>query len=129
MLLVSNLGLAKAAPRLRQPILSTTTIRHHNHNYERKRLSQSVDSTRPGTHSITSGPLDPPLSELTLPEFYRTQILPHHATRPALISRHERDVRWNFAEFDVQIERMARGLLAAGVKPGDRVATIMGNCR
>ncbi|GAB1523529.1 hypothetical protein RhiTH_006679 [Rhizoctonia solani] len=63
-----------------------------------------------------------------MPDFYRTQILPNHASRPALISRHENNVRWNFAEFDVRIERMARGLLVAGVKPGDRVAAIMGNC-
>ncbi|ELU39155.1 AMP-binding domain-containing protein [Rhizoctonia solani AG-1 IA] len=119
---MSNLG-------LRRSLLSTTTIRHRLYIHERRYLSQTVDSTRPGTHSIVSGPLDPPLSELTMPDFYRTQILPNHASRPALISRHENNVRWNFAEFDVRIERMARGLLVAGVKPGDRVAAIMGNCR
>ncbi|KAF8678896.1 AMP-binding enzyme C-terminal domain [Rhizoctonia solani] len=118
---MSNLG-------LRRSLLSTTTIRHRLYIHERRYLSQTVDSTRPGTHSIVSGPLDPPLSELTMPDFYRTQILPNHASRPALISRHENNVRWNFAEFDVRIERMARGLLVAGVKPGDRVAAIMGNC-
>ncbi|KAH7329856.1 hypothetical protein B0J17DRAFT_740524 [Rhizoctonia solani] len=125
---MSNVGFAKAASRLRQSITSAKTQRHHLYLHERKHLSHLTYSVQPGTHSIVSGPLDPPLSELTLPDFYRTQILPHHASRPALISRHENDVRWDFAEFDVQIERIARGLLTAGVKPGDRVATIMGNC-
>ncbi|KAF8740229.1 AMP-binding enzyme C-terminal domain, partial [Rhizoctonia solani] len=125
---MSNLGLVKGPSCLRRPLLSTTTIRHRLYIHERRYLSHTVDSTRPGTHSIVSGPLDPPLSELTMPDFYRTQILPNHASRPALISRHENKVRWNFAEFDVRIERMARGLLVAGVKPGDRVAAIMGNC-
>ncbi|KAG8682681.1 hypothetical protein FRC08_014806, partial [Ceratobasidium sp. 394] len=85
-------------------------------------------SVKPGTHSLVSGPLDPPLVELTFPAYYKEHILAKHASRPALISRHEANVRWTFAEFDTQIERMARGLLAAGVKPGDRVATILGNC-
>ncbi|CUA74535.1 hypothetical protein RSOLAG22IIIB_05595 [Rhizoctonia solani] len=125
---MSNLGLVRAASRVRQSTTLTTSLRRYLNIHERKYLSHTAYSVQPGTHSIVSGPLEPPLSELTLPDFYRTQILPHHASRPALISRHERNVRWDFAEFDIQIERMARGLLAAGIKPGDRVATIMGNC-
>ncbi|CAE6467966.1 unnamed protein product [Rhizoctonia solani] len=125
---MSNLGIANVASRLRQSTTSVKTLRRGLYIHERRHVSGLAYSVQPCTHSIVSGPLDPPLSELTLPDFYRTQILPHHASRPALISRHEHNVRWDFAEFDVQIERMARGLLAAGVKPGDRVATIMGNC-
>ncbi|KDN40110.1 hypothetical protein RSAG8_08310, partial [Rhizoctonia solani AG-8 WAC10335] len=125
---MSNLGLTRAASRVRQSVTPVKPLRRHIYIHERKNLSHTAYSVQPGTHSIVSGPLDPPLSELTLPKFYRTQILPYHASRPALISRHEHNVRWDFAEFDVQIERMARGLLAAGVKPGDRVAIIMGNC-
>ncbi|KAG8682084.1 hypothetical protein FRC11_000269, partial [Ceratobasidium sp. 423] len=120
-------NLAKAASHLWRSVTPATT-RCRLYIHERKHLSHTAYSVQPGSLSIVSGPLDPPLSELTLPDFYRTQILPHHASRPALISRHERNVRWDFAEFDIQIERMARGLLAAGVKPGDRVATIMGSC-
>ncbi|KAG8713907.1 hypothetical protein FRC08_012656 [Ceratobasidium sp. 394] len=90
--------------------------------------SHASTSVKPGTHSLVSGPLDPPLVELTFPAYYKEHILAKYASRPALISRHEANVRWTFAEFDTQIERMARGLLAADVKPGDRVATILGNC-
>ncbi|CAE6467343.1 unnamed protein product [Rhizoctonia solani] len=127
---MSNLGLMRATSRVRQSVTPAPVIPLRRHVYikGRKYLSHTAYSVQPGTHSIVSGPLNPPLSELTLPNFYRTQILPHHAPRPALISRHEHNVRWDFAEFDIQIERMARGLLAAGIKPGDRVATIMGNC-
>ncbi|CAE6521746.1 unnamed protein product [Rhizoctonia solani] len=125
---MSNLGLMRAAFRVRQSVVPARPLRYRVYIKGRKYLSHTAYSVQPGTHSIVSGPLDPPLSELTLPNFYRTQILPHHASRPALISRHEHNVRWDFAEFDIQIERMARGLLAAGIKPGDRVATIMGNC-
>jgi hypothetical protein len=92
-------------------------------------ISTTANTVKPQTHSIVSGSLDPPLVELTLPAYYKEHILAKHDSRPALISRHEPNVRWNFAEFDLQIERMARGLLAAGVKPGDRVATILGSCR
>ncbi|KAF8608096.1 acyl-CoA synthetase [Ceratobasidium sp. AG-I] len=91
-------------------------------------LSQASRSIKPLTHSIVSGPLDPPLVELTLPAYYKEHILANHASRPALISRHELNIRWTFAELDAQVEKMARGLLTAGVKPGDRVATILGNC-
>ncbi|EUC57442.1 long chain fatty acid acyl-CoA ligase, putative [Rhizoctonia solani AG-3 Rhs1AP] len=125
---MSNLGLMRAAFRVRQSVVPARPLRYRVYIKGRKYLSHTAYSVQPGTHSIVSGPLDPPLSELTLPNFYRTQILPHHASRPALISRHEHNVRWDFAEFDIQIERMARGLLAASIKPGDRVATIMGNC-
>ncbi|KAJ1305913.1 hypothetical protein OPQ81_010632 [Rhizoctonia solani] len=125
---MSSLGFTKAPSRLWRSVAPPTALHRFLYVQERRNISHAVHSAQPGTHSIVSGPIDPPLSELTLPDFYRTQILPHHASRPALISRHEYNIRWDFAEFDVQIERMARGLLAAGIKPGDRVATIMGNC-
>lgn len=116
------------ALRLRYPALRR--IHHHQLCSSQTRLVSQVSHTiKPLTHSIVSGPLEPPLVELTLPAYYKEHILPNHASRPALISRHERNVRWTFAELDIQVEQMARGLLAAGVKPGDRVATILGNCR
>jgi len=39
---------------------------------------------------------------------------------PALIVRHQ-DIRWTYREFHRQVERLATGLLALGVEPGDRV--------
>jgi hypothetical protein len=109
---------------------STSRAAYQQRYSKKARLLSCTTSTiKPQTHSVVSGTLDPPLVELTLPAYYKEHILTKHDSRPALISRHEPNVRWNFAEFDLQIERMARGLLAAGVKPGDRIATILGSCR
>jgi fatty-acyl-CoA synthase len=40
--------------------------------------------------------------------------------RPALVVR-QQDVRWNYAQFRDEVERVAAGLLAMGLEPGDRV--------
>src|SRR6185503_6607331 len=37
------------------------------------------------------------------------------------------DVRWTYAEFDRIVNRLARGLLAAGIGAGDRVAILSRN--
>jgi len=39
----------------------------------------------------------------------------------ALVVRHQ-DIRWSYAEFDAQVDRLARALLATGLNQGDRVA-------
>ncbi len=41
--------------------------------------------------------------------------------REAIVVRHQ-SIRWTYAEFDQQIERVACGLIAAGIARGDRVA-------
>jgi fatty-acyl-CoA synthase len=43
-----------------------------------------------------------------------------HPTREALVVRHQ-DIRWNYAEYLREVDRLATGLLALGVEPGDRV--------
>jgi fatty-acyl-CoA synthase len=40
--------------------------------------------------------------------------------RPALVVR-QQDVRWTYSEFHAEVERVAAGLLALGLEPGDRV--------
>ena len=97
------------------------------------------------SQSAVSGPLDPPLSYKTLPQFFQTEIVGKHAERPALICRKEArgshgapssrnlgvstHLAWDFHEFDMHINALARGLLATGVQKGDRVGVIMGNNR
>jgi len=40
--------------------------------------------------------------------------------RPAFVSCHQ-DIRYTYAEFDAEVDRVARGLMAAGLEAGDRV--------
>jgi long-chain acyl-CoA synthetase len=57
------------------------------------------------------------------------EILPHaadrHAERTALIVE---DRQFSFRELDSMSNRVANGLVAAGVKPGDRVSLFGANC-
>jgi fatty-acyl-CoA synthase len=60
-----------------------------------------------------------PLRGETIGEMWNA-IVREHGAREALVSRAQ-GIRWTYAELDAQVERCARGLLAAGVAKGDRV--------
>jgi acyl-CoA synthetase (AMP-forming)/AMP-acid ligase II len=95
--------------------------------------------------SSVEGPLNPPLSNSTLSEYFSREIFEKQGTRPALICRNEpprahggplsrnlgvkTHLAWDFEEFDRHIKAVARGLLTMGVKKGDRVGVLMGNNR
>jgi hypothetical protein len=97
------------------------------------------------TLSSVQGSLHPPLTCDTLSSYIASQILPRHASRPALICRSEAPgshggpssrnlgvtshLAWDFEEFNSHTNALARGLLKMGVKKGDRVGVIMGNSR
>jgi fatty-acyl-CoA synthase len=74
----------------------------------------------PGTqssysHGTTSTPL---LGETIGANLERT--IARVPDRPALISRHQ-GLHWTYAQFNLEIDRVARALLAAGLATGDRV--------
>jgi fatty-acyl-CoA synthase len=48
------------------------------------------------------------------------RVTAQHADNIALIVRHQ-DIRWNYAELRHEVDRLATGLLALGIEPGDRV--------
>ncbi|KAI0042332.1 acyl-CoA synthetase [Auriscalpium vulgare] len=93
--------------------------------------------------SSVQGPRTPPLDHRPFPSFFREEILDKRGDRPALIAPRERPrahggplspnlgaqghLAWSFGEFDRHIHALARGLLALGVKQGDRVGVVMGN--
>jgi long-chain acyl-CoA synthetase len=56
-------------------------------------------------------------------------LLPHHARyrpdRPAVVCG---DIRLTFREFERRVNRTANALLGLGLGPGDKVATVLGNC-
>ena len=49
------------------------------------------------------------------------------AARPGLAVLHQ-DVHWSFGELDREVERVARGLIACGLEPGERVGIWAPNC-
>ncbi|HUI58903.1 MAG TPA: AMP-binding protein [Steroidobacteraceae bacterium] len=49
------------------------------------------------------------------------------ASRAALVASHQ-NRRYSFAELDAEVERVARGLLAFGLQPGERVGIWAPNC-
>jgi fatty-acyl-CoA synthase len=71
------------------------------------------------TTSPTAGPQAPPLLEETIGATLR-RIAGRYGDREALVSRHQ-DVRLSYAALDRAVDRVARGLLAAGLATGDRV--------
>ncbi|KAI5121807.1 hypothetical protein M0805_009799 [Coniferiporia weirii] len=106
-------------------------------------LAKSRSSRSLLTASYVEGPKEPPLDTRTLGAFFETQLLPNLSSKPALICRKEPPrahagpqqynlgrsdcLAWSFEELHRHTEALARGLLALGVKKGDRVGVIMGN--
>ena len=70
--------------------------------------------------SQTSGSTDVPLIEQTIDANFRSTVQ-EWPDRDAIVVRHQ-NIRWTYAELDHQIARVAKGLIAAGIKRGDRVA-------
>jgi fatty-acyl-CoA synthase len=56
-----------------------------------------------------------------------SRIAADHAQRPALIVR-EQGIRWCYAELAEAVDRLAGGLLALGLEPGERVGIWSLNC-
>ena len=55
------------------------------------------------------------------------RIVASYPERDALVVRHQ-NVRWTYAEFAARVERVARGLVAIGLRPGDRLGIWAPNC-
>ena len=116
----------------------------HNH-WRRLSIYNSRRARRFLTLSSVQGPLHPPLVTNTLSQYFQSEILQNHSTRPALICRKElprahhgplsrnlgvvSHLAWDFEELDRHSNALARGLLGMGVRKGDRVGVVMGNIR
>ena len=69
--------------------------------------------------SYTRGPQDNPLLAMTIGEAFDTTVR-LHARREALVVRHQ-NLRYSWGELAEVVEDCARGLLALGLLPGDRL--------
>lgn len=78
------------------------------------------------TPSILHGPVDPPLSDFTLGELLELQC--QHNGEADCISIPWTGARWSYDDLRRQSSLIARALLAEGIRHGDRVAIMAGNC-
>ncbi len=78
------------------------------------------------TLSVGAGPSDKPLLNETIGHaFDRTAA--QFPDNPGLIVSHQ-CIRWTYAEYQQEVDRLATGLLALGIQPGDRVGIWAPNC-
>jgi len=76
--------------------------------------------------SYFKGADQPPLLDATIGD-YLDDIAARFPHRQALVARHQ-GVCWTYGEYLCEIEKLARGLLALGIRPGDRVGIWAPNC-
>jgi fatty-acyl-CoA synthase len=76
--------------------------------------------------SYAQGETSPPLLEETIGANLE-RIVAEHGDREALVEV-ATGRRWTYAEFDSDVNRLARGLLATGIEKGDRVGIWAPNC-
>ncbi|TFH15333.1 MAG: AMP-binding protein [Acidimicrobiales bacterium] len=69
--------------------------------------------------ALEVGPTSAPLLEETIGQNLARTVAAH-GSRDAVVSRHQ-DIRWSYDEFAARVERLAGGLLGAGLDVGDRV--------
>ncbi len=77
-------------------------------------------------HSYGCGTAQAPLIYQTIGELLE-QMAVEHSEREALVIPHQ-GVRWTYAEYRREIDRLATGLLALGLQPGDRLGIWAPNC-
>jgi fatty-acyl-CoA synthase len=78
------------------------------------------------TLSHAVGETEPPLLEETIPDNLDATVA-RFGDRDALVDVAQ-GIRWTYAEFGAEVDRLARALLAAGVAKGDRVGIWAPNC-
>lgn len=76
--------------------------------------------------SHTVGETDVPLLEQTIPDNLDATVA-RFGDREALVDV-QRGIRWTYAEFAGEVDRLARALLAVGVDTGERVGVWAPNC-
>ncbi|HLJ03137.1 MAG TPA: AMP-binding protein [Solirubrobacteraceae bacterium] len=76
--------------------------------------------------SYAHGPSETPLLGETIGENFDLAVA-SYADREAVVVAHQ-DVRWTYAELAERVDRLARGLIAFGLQPGDRMGIWAPNC-
>jgi len=79
-----------------------------------------------GNESYAKGPDEPPLLVETIGANLE-RVVAEHGDREALVERAS-GRRWTYAEFDADVDALARGLIAADIAKGDRIGIWAPNC-
>ena len=81
---------------------------------------------RPSALSFVSGAGAQPLLYRTVDGALKAAVL-EAGNRAALVVPSQ-SIRWTYAEFDREVERVARGMVACGLEPGERIGIWAPNC-
>jgi acyl-CoA synthetase (AMP-forming)/AMP-acid ligase II len=76
--------------------------------------------------SIVSGPLDPPLLQLTLSQLLYQQVEEYPNNEAVIIPW--TGARWTYRKLWTESSLLARAMLKYGIRPRDRVGIMSGNC-
>jgi acyl-CoA synthetase (AMP-forming)/AMP-acid ligase II len=76
--------------------------------------------------SLVSGPLDPPLLQLTLSQLLSQQVELYPNNEAVVIPW--TGARWTYQKLWEESSLLARALLKEGVRPRDRIGIMSGNC-
>ncbi|AZQ10702.1 AMP-binding protein [Shewanella khirikhana] len=82
-------------------------------------MSLSAPNQFPLNQSLYRGDTNEPLTEDTIGS-YLQKIADRFPDRDAIVMHHQ-DIRWSYRRYLTEIDRLATGLLALGIGPGDRV--------
>ncbi|GLB04875.1 putative long-chain-fatty-acid-CoA ligase [Aspergillus vadensis CBS 113365] len=95
-----------------------------------RRLQQTLSHFQPPKPtqklSIVHGPTEPALLDITLGELLTLQSL-QYGDYECLVFPWT-GARWTYSNLNAEANRLARGLLAMGIKKGDRIGVMAGNC-
>lgn len=94
-----------------------------------QRLQQTLSHLAPPqAHqlSIVYGPTQPELLHVTLGELLALQTLQYHDYECLVFPW--TGTRWTYGDLNSEADQVARGMLAMGIKKGDRVGIMAGNC-
>ena len=78
------------------------------------------------THSQVAGSSSEPLLDATIGQAFDRTVA-RFPDVEALVVRHQ-GIRWTYREYQREIDRLACGLLALGIRTGDRVGIWAPNC-
>lgn len=95
-----------------------------------RRLQQTLSHFQPPKPtqklSIVHGPTEPALLDITLGELLTLQSL-QYGDYECLVFPWT-GTRWTYSNLNAEANQLARGLLAMGIKKGDRIGVMAGNC-